>query len=311
MRIAAWIAVAWLMPLAAAAGRDIYVNNASGDDRFSGDQQRSVSDVLGPVRTIAKALRLAVAGDRIVLAQNDEPYRESFTILGRRLSGTASQPLVIEGNGAVLDGSAPVPPDQWVFYRDNLFRFRPPRMGSFQQLFLQRRPAERRTSGKVGGGLPKLQPRQWCLDEGYICFAVDPTKLPADYDLSYASLPTGITLYNLEHVTIKELTVQGFQTDGIQAVNNARKIFLGAVTCRSNGRSGLTVGGSCQVEIDSCSLGNNGVAQLLTLPYSETHVNHSELLGNTAPAWVDQGGTVWVGPRRVRGGLNEIQRDAE
>ena len=93
-----------------AMGREIFVNNAMGDDRFSGQQARDGAGLGGPVRTLAKALRLARAGDTIVLAKTDAPYRESISLVGSRYSGTSQQPFVIQGNGAILDGSTPALP---------------------------------------------------------------------------------------------------------------------------------------------------------------------------------------------------------
>ena len=145
---------------APAAGRDIFVDNAGGDDRSSGQQAKNVARN-GPVRTIAKALRLAGGGDRIVLAATGQPYRESIGIAGLRLSGTAQQPLMIVGNGAVLDGSAPVPVEQWKHVGGGVYRYHPPHMG-FQQLFLDDRRAARVASGNLSGKPPKLEPRQWC-----------------------------------------------------------------------------------------------------------------------------------------------------
>ena len=124
-----------------AAGRDIFVSNTGGDDRSTGELAKNVTSN-GPLQTIAKALRMAVGGDRIVLAgDTGQPYRESVSLSGLRLSGTARQPLLLVGNGAVLDGSAPVPVQQWTHVGGGVYRFRPPQMG-FQQLFstIARRP---------------------------------------------------------------------------------------------------------------------------------------------------------------------------
>jgi hypothetical protein len=298
-------AVVVLVVLAAsAAGRDIHVDNVSGDDRFTGHSLESLPDRSGPVRTIAKALRLACSGDRIVLAQTDQPYRESISLVGSRHSGLLEQPFVIEGNGAILDGSAPVPPDAWEHYRGAVFRFCPPRTG-YQQLFLDDRPAVRIAAGLTAEVPPELKPLQWSLHGGQIFFCVEPGKLPKNYNLAYAHLQTGITLFHVRHVAIVNLTVQGFRIDGINAYNSARKVYFTGVTCRGNGRSGITVAGASQVEIDACLLGNNGSAQLLTLPYSETSVRNSQLFSNTAPAWVDQGGRVFINGKRVGGGIDQ------
>ncbi len=296
-----------LMLSAATAGaRDIYVNNLDGDDAATGRSAQSSPDRTGPVKTIAKALRLAETGDRIVLAKTSEPYRESVSLVGSRHSGRSWQPFVLAGNGAVLDGSAPVPKDAWEHYLGAVFRFRPARLGH-QQLFLKGRPAPRVMSAAVGGGVPELNPGEWCLHEDHIYFCVQPTRLPQDYELTCAALETGITLFHVEHVAILDLTVQGYQLDGISAFNSARRVRIAGVTARGNGRSGIAVGGASQVEIDACLVGNNGAAQLLTLPLSETHVRNSELLGNTAPAWVDQGGRTYVGQKLLQGGLDEIK----
>lgn len=294
-----------LLAMAPAGAREIYVDNVAGDDSFTGLQSRASFDLGGPVRTIARAVQLAQPGDRIVLAANPEPYRESITLAGSRLSGYAGRPLVIEGNGAVLDGSAPVPGEAWERYRGAVFRFAPPGKG-YQQLFLAGRPVARVAAGITAQGPPQLDPLQWCLAGGYIYFCVEPSKLPEEYELTYARFRTGITLYHVRHVAIVDLTVQGFQLDGIQAANSARQVYLAGLTCRGNGRSGITVGGASEVEIDVSLVGNNGEAQLLTLPWSQTHVRNSHLLGNTAPGWVDRGGRVDIDGQPASGGRDEV-----
>jgi hypothetical protein len=292
--------------LAAAAGaRDIHVSNIAGDDRFTGQSPESRDDGSGPVHSIGRALRLAATGDRIVLAKTGEPYRESIGLVGSRHSGYPNAPFTIEGNGAILDGSASIPPAAWKHHAGAVFRFAPPQKG-FQQLFLDGRPALRVPVSHLSDSPPKLEALQWAMQGGCIYFCVEPAKLPADYALSFAQRATGITLYHVEGVAISDLVVQGFQIDGLSAFNTARNVYLTGVTCRGNGRSGVTVGGASVVEIDGCLLGNNGQSQLLTLPQSEVFVHNSRLLGNTAPGWVDRGGKVFLGGDRLEGGRDEI-----
>ena len=111
LRTVACLLAVSLLPVAAAAGRDIHVSNIAGDDTFTGRVSQSVAGRSGPVRTIGKALRLAQAGDRIVVANTGQPYRESISLVGTRRSGYSQQPFSIEGNGATLDGSVAVPPE--------------------------------------------------------------------------------------------------------------------------------------------------------------------------------------------------------
>ena len=246
---------------APAAGRDIFVDNAGGDDRSSGQQAKNVARD-GPVRTIAKALRLAGGGDRIVLAATGQPYRESVGIAGAA-QRTAQQPLIIVGNGAVLDGSAPVPAEQWKHVGGGMYRFHPPHMG-FQQLFLDDRPAARGAGRATAGRPPKLEPRQWCIFQGDIFFRVEKGKTAGRLRLTYCraadrhhALPGRLR----DHLRPDRAA---FRVDGVNAFNRARNVCLSAVACRDNGRYGVDVGGASLVDIDSCLSSGNGAAGLLT-----------------------------------------------
>jgi hypothetical protein len=277
---------------ATALARDIYVDNLSGDDRNDGAIATTNSSGSGPCRTIARALRAAQKGDRIVLANTGEPYRESITLQGGRNSGFAEDPLVIVGNGAVLDGSQPVPKDGWKHVAGDVFSFRP-HLLAYQQLFLDDRPAVRQPV-TADFTMPELEPREWCLFDRAIRFRTEEFRTPAEYNLTYAALPVGITLYEVRHVVIRDLTVQGFQLDGINAHDSAFDVLLYNVTARGNGRSGVSVGGASRVRFESSLIGNNGAAQLRTEGFSHTHVFNSDLLDNTAPPIVQNGGEVTV-----------------
>lgn len=297
---------------AASPARDIYVNNEVGDDAFFGRVATPGSTVDGPVRTIARAILLAQPGDRIVLAPTKTPYRESITLAGSRLSRGILNDFILDGNGAVLDGSAPVPAEAWELDRTawdrhqrTVYRF-VPEQKSHQQLFLGDRPAVRVFAEKFGGAPPALEPLQWCLFEGAIYFCVEPNRRPEDYPLRYAKLSVGITLHHVSGVTIRDLTVQGFQLDGIHLANTARDVRLQRVVLRGNGRAGLAVGGACRADLLDSLLGDNGAAQILTFPHSELHVHNCEVLGNTAPAWVSRGGRFFLEGEEKTGGLDQI-----
>jgi hypothetical protein len=279
-----------------ACGRDIFVNNQTGDDRNAGHEAKSGIGKSGPCRTIARALREAQKGDRIVLADTGEPYREGITVQAGWNSGYEYRPFIIEGNGAVLDGSKPVPSDAWEQVVGNVFRFQPERL-AHQQLFRDDRPLERREVVEPFQ-LPKLEPLQWCLFNQAIYFRTEPFKIPQNYNLSYAAEPVGITLYEVRNVVIKDLIVQGYQLDGINAHDSAFDVRISGVTARGNGRSGISVGGASRVKIETCLLGNNGAAQLRTEGFSHTEVLDSDLLDNTAPPLVREGGEVKIEDRR-------------
>jgi len=278
--------------LAANAGAtDFYVDNRSGDDRFDGSEPVTKGGGIGPFRTIARALRAVSKGDRIVLANTGEPYCESVTLQGGSHSGLERRNFELVGNGATLEGAAPVPEKAWESVGRGLWRFAP-RLKSYQLLFLDGKPADRVPVEPEALQVPDLQPLQWCLFDRKIYFRPEEGKLPQQYALSYSVLTVGITLYDVRQVTVRDLIIQGFQLDGVNAHDNVFWAALNGLTCRGNARSGISVGGASQVRIEQCTIGNNGAAQLRTEGYSHTRLVDCRLLENTAPAIVREGGQI-------------------
>lgn len=290
-----WIAIACCMFACPgpAAAREIFVDNLSGDDLNDGIYEKAQAPYTGPVRTIAKATRLARPGDRIVLAATNEPYRETIGLSTGNHHGTAAGQFVIDGRGAILDGSAPVPADAWEHYAQDTFRFRPQRM-AYQQLFSNGVPASRKPADRGQAKPPELQPLEWCLHRGYIYFRTEKDKLPGDYPLSYCRLQTGVTLYHVHGVRIENLIVQGFQLDGINAHDAVKECVLDNVVLRGNGRSGLSVGGCSRIRANKSTIGDNGAAQLRTEGIAQAFLEGCDLIPDMAPAIVKTGGRVLV-----------------
>jgi len=280
----------WSVLLTHATARDIFVDNVTGDDVRDGSATDVRGMVAGPCRTIARALELAKSGDRIILADTGEAYRESITLQAGRHCGIRAQRFTILGSGAILDGSRPVPVNAWKHVRGYIYRFRPERV-SYQVLYLDGKPAKRRTV-KPGERLPDLAPLEWCLYEGEIHFCTEKGKRPRIYNLAYTALPVGITLYEVRHVLISDLIVQGFQLDGINAHDSVFDATLVGLTCRGNGRSGISIGGASRVDVTACLIGDNGSAQIRTEGFSRTRIANCHLIDTSAPALVREGGLV-------------------
>ena len=264
---------------------EIFVNNLFGDDKSQGSASTALAAGHGPVKTISQALRLAQQGDRIVLAKTDQPYRECITLSGLRHSGYQGTPFVIEGNGAVLDGTAPIGDNTWMHVREDVFRFRPRKM-SFGLLYLDNVPAEQ------GQTVMQLEARQWRKSDRHIYFRTAADSIPQNHDLSYTFHPVGITLYRVGHVQINNLTVQGFQIDGVNAHEEVSRTVLSSLICRGNGRSGISVRGASHVDLIACLIGNNGTAQLRTEAVARVTLRNCDLIANTAPAIMNDGGQV-------------------
>ncbi len=298
-----------LVPAGQGRAIDFFVDNVGGDDRFDGSGPSSRGDGIGPFQTIGRALRRAGKGDRIHLANTVQPYRESITLESGRHSGVAGQPFEIVGNGATLEGLEPVPPRVWRHVGEGVFRFQP-LLTSHQMLFLDGKLADRVPAEAGQPQRPPLAERQWCLCSRHLYFRPAEGKLPADYALAFTALPVGITLYEVRNVLIRDLIVQGFQLDGINAHDGAYQVAIRNVTCRGNGRSGISIGGASQVEIDGCLIAANGTAQVRAEGFSHTKITRSQLPDITAPALLRLGGKVqWDAPPAAKQAASPAPRD--
>ncbi len=77
------------------------------------------------------------------LVPNPEPYRETVSLTGGNNSASRCG-RYDRRNGAVLDGSKPVPGREWHPVRPDVYRFPLPR-GGYHRLFLDGKPAVRVT----------------------------------------------------------------------------------------------------------------------------------------------------------------------
>lgn len=271
---------------------DLYVNNLAGNDINDGRSESSMGSRVGPFRTIGRAIRAAQPGDRIILANNDEPYHESITLESSRKSGYPDRPLEIIGNGAIVDGSRPVPAGAWEHVRGKVFRFRP-RGKSHHMVFLDGKPAERLYIDADSTEPPQLEELQWCLYGGYVYFCVEAGEIPQAYDISHSVLPVGLTLYRVRNVKVTGITFQGFLLDGVNAHDGVLQTELMQVTCRGNGRSGISVGGASKVTVRACLVGSNGTSQVRADGVSYTRLVNCDLIDDdNAPEIEENGGEI-------------------
>lgn len=279
----------WLSVVSAASARDIFVDNVNGDDRRGGSLPVSQGEAGGPCRSIAKALRIAKASDRIIIANTGEPYRECISVQGGRHSGTGDFPFEIIGNGATLDGRLTLADNDWEYVGANVFRTRPPLM-SYQQVFLGENVAVRRFV--ENGKFPALEPLQWVLLNGWIYFRCEPDRLPYSYELSCCGMQAGITVYDVTDVIIRDLVVRGYQLDGVNCHDTVRRSDLVNLKCIENGRSGISIGGACRVRVDTCTAAGNGAAQMRVEGFCIVQTVANMFDAASAPAIVREGGTI-------------------
>ena len=290
-----WVTMVLAALASQSLARDIFVNNQGGDDRLEGRSETPAA-LLGPVKSIRKAMLLAEPGDRVVLtntgtavSRNDQPFQ-------RPALGLRPQPAVCHRR--------PRRRARWLGSRagrrleklpvGRVFRFRP----SAHELpaIVSRRSAARASAGRAGKwrscpSSSRLSGRWQTagFTSGRKTASCRPTTGSA-----YCRLQTGITLYHVHDVVITNLTVEGFQLDGINAFDGTRDCRLVQVVARGNGRSGVTIAGCSHLEVLGSLVGDNGWAQLLIEELALASVRDTPLLDNTAPPIVQHGGRIFI-----------------
>lgn len=266
--------------------RDIHVNNVIGSDLNDGQRPVLDTEGNGPVRTLAKAVRMATGTDRIVIANTGEPYRESVSISGTRFDGMPEFPFVIEGNGAVFDGLQPVPYDGWTPVGGGVFKFEPINK-THPRLYRDGVPLEY-VEANDQQQRPVLAPLQWCQWNREIYFRVEPFTPIETYNLAQPGLRSAILLYKVRNVRVQNLVIRGYWLGGIVAPDDAMGCEVRACELRDNARCGLYVGGASRVLLLRSIVQDNLDAQVLISGYSGLTIAASDLAGGPGEPVVEE-----------------------
>lgn len=261
-----------------AEARTLYVDNRNGSDASDGLFQQSRSEWSGPVRSIRRVLQLARSGDTIELAKNADPYYETISLMGVRHSGSANSPFVIEGHGATISGLRALPPAGWqpVYGDSRLWRLSFTRKGYYVlqhegQLVPEFRP------GDAADPVADLPVGQWLSWRGGFYYRAETAEPPAKETFAHAGGEVGISLYRTQHVWIRNLVVEHFRVDGLHAHDQCRDIVIENVEFRENGRAGLAVTGTSEVELSNVRSHSNGRYSAFHIAPAELYVSESEL----------------------------------
>lgn len=235
-------------------GRDIHVDPTAGND----------ASATGPVKTIARAIKLARPGDTIHL--QPRVYRDYAGFYGKR--GEPGKPIILDGHGATLDGSEPLDPKRWtetepgLFRCDELLRYVDDAI-IHRWYFLWDGQMNRMGRVSKGKSEPLKQPDE--LQPGEWTFVKDPDrKMPKPLQIAgafYLKLPPGQKLgeadifvpvrsagvqfsasrtnYNA-HLIIRNLTATHVYNDGFNIHGHCEDVRfenIGAIECGDDGIS--------------------------------------------------------------------------
>ena len=121
----------------------------------------------------------------------------------------------------------------------------------------------------------------------------EPARAPYQYNFSCCHRTVGITLYDAHDVLVTNLTIQGFQLDGINAHDRVEQATISGCVIRGNGRSGVSVGGAMRVDLASNLIGDNGIAQIRTEEACRVNIDSCDILEQIGRFPLDiQGGVI-------------------
>ena len=259
-----------------ASARNVYVNNLAGSDRFDGLSEVRDSGLVGPVRSLQRALLVANFGDTIVIANTGTPYNESLHLTGARHSGNEDVPFRVLGNGATLTGRWTVPPDCWKAEGTNIWSFEPPKKG-YYQLFRDDQSVEQFGVLRDRYSVAGLKVGQYAVFQGRVFYRTGKGEDPRLMNFMMPQMTTGISLYGVRNVIVQDINVEHFRIDGLNAHDLCRNVLIRKVSSAQNSRSGMTVAGSSRVVLRNCEVKGNGANSLRIRERGEADVQDCKL----------------------------------
>lgn len=264
--------------LNAHAGRTLHVDPAAGDN--------SHDAIAAPVQTIARAVSLAGPGDTVLLSPGT--YYESVNLTGKH--GLPGQPITVDGQGAVIDGSEPVQVSEWESLGGGLYRkigLMPANrsyLGRWYFLWDGRMNRMDRTSKGPKAPFKKLEellPDEWTYVEAEDAFYL---KLPEGQKLEEANIryplrASGVILSGTgSHLVVRNITCTHVYNDGFNIHGDqVNTVFenIAAIDCGDDGFSAHETG-ECRID-GFTSMGNS--TGLCDINSSVTHYKNVFISG--------------------------------
>jgi len=242
-----------------AAARDIHVDPDSGRD--------TPADPQAPLKTIAAAIRIAKPGDTIHLKPGR--YSQSADFLTK--NGEPGNPIVLDGHGAVLDGSEPVLAADWENLGGGLFRKMKliPKMdkamlGRWFFLWNGRMNLMGRTSKGPSAPLKpvaELKENEWTYVEAEDAFYL---RLPEGMDLDaagirYPARPNGVAMGGRgSHIVVRNVTSTHVYNDGFNIHGAQRGLVFENIAAIDCGDDGFSAHEDAECRVDGfVSTGNS------------------------------------------------------
>lgn len=211
--------------------------------------------------SIQQAVNKAQPGDVIALSPEDSPYYESVSF--RSKSGEAGKPIILDGRGATLDGSAPLRAEEWEETAPNVFRstafaarMRVSNSILGRYFFVMNGAINRMGRASKGTRAPfksvaDLQENEWTFIESEKAFYI---RLAPGQKLESVRAPeraSGVALSgDCENVTVRNLTVTHVWNDGFNIHHRSRDVRFENIRAIECGDDGISAHEDCHIVVD-------------------------------------------------------------
>lgn len=262
--------------VAQANGRNLRVDPASGHDGNDG--------VAAPVKSIARAIKVAEPGDTIHLSP--ARYKESAAFINKL--GAPGRPITLDGHGAVLDGAEVLQRADWqlvgpgLYRNDHLLPMNPAILMRWFFIFDGKMVHMGRTS--KGPSLPlkkpeELAPGEWTYVSdatitreskdgkpwdaasipGAFFLKIDPAKSLEDYCIEAPLRSAGVQFGgHCEHIVVRNVTATHVYNDGFNIHGDQRGLVFENIAAIECGDDGFSAHEAAECRIDGfVSVGNS------------------------------------------------------
>ena len=205
----------------------VYVNNRTGADSQDGLSPETA------VLTLKQATRLLRESGTLSIANTGSPYFETLLL---SKGGSLLQPLVIEGNGAVLSGRRKIDVESWQPQSKGVFFADYKKQGALNPYLLRNN-----VPVPTAESLKSLEPEQHYWAKEGVYFKVASGKQIDDYALEATVLQSGFQVYSQSHVVCIDLVCEYFSNDGFNVHGDSRNLVFRNIEARHNGDDGFSI----------------------------------------------------------------------
>jgi len=247
----------------------------------------------GAYRTIQSAITAAQAGDRIVLSSK-QTYRERLLFNNKK--GTPEKPIIIEGNGACIDGSDSLVPEEWIEVKPRIFRSTklPERLkfngvaGMIMRYYFLFGTDMVRMDRISKGPQPKfkavedLKEDEWCYADSEKAFYIRISEKRKLEDVRVPVRDCGVAFRgSCENLVIRKLRATHVWNDGFNIHGYSRNILFENIEAIECGDDGISAHDDCQIIVKGLTSAGNATG-FCHVGRSKSDSSNVQLIDNLA-----------------------------